>query len=240
MNPIFDQTARAFAALDFTGEEAELAQLEAQRADIDTAIERANARRTEINQALAARSAGREAGRKAAGLVADALLAGAHTSEAAALAPSPDQLQDEREQLAAAIRELQGRSDDVRSKLGALHRGAAGKAAIAAKPLADALRARAKQAAEELMECYAGLQALNSAIGAGSREVRQTRNAAAGCIGQDSLLSWRARIPVPSSVSDVIGALPRNRLVFAGRLDTVPMPENHDHLAVMAALQVRQ
>ena len=240
MNPILDQTARAFAALDFTAEEAELAQLEAQRADIDTAIERANARRTEITQSLAARSAERGAGRKAAGLVADALLTGAHTSEAAALAPSPDQLQDEREQLTAGIRELQHRSDEVRTKLSTLRGKATSKAVSAAQPLADALRAKAKLAAEELLECYAGLQALNSAIGAASREVNQVRNAAAGCIGQGELLSWRARIPVPSSVLEAIGALPQNRLIFAGRLDTVAMPENHDHLAVMAALQVRQ
>lgn len=235
----FEHTVAALAALDFSAEDARLAELEAERDAIGGAIDRANERRTEIDRALAAQRAERVTGSHSANVVADSLLAGASTTEAAALAPSSDALRDERVSLTSAIGELRRRGDDVRSAIESLHVQAAGKAASVAQPIADALRAQAKRAAEELLECYAGLRALRVAIGAGSREARQTQYAAAGCIGQDRLLSWRAQIPVPASVAHVIDALPPSKALRVGRAQTVPTPENDEHRAIIAALQAR-
>ncbi|GGB87881.1 hypothetical protein GCM10011494_02780 [Novosphingobium endophyticum] len=235
MKPL-EQTARAFATLDFSAEEARLAELEAERDNIDAAIERANARRTEISQA---QRDWRDAERVSASNVADALLGGAHAAEVTALAPDAEALKEEFANLSAAIGELRRRYDDVQAEMNTLRTHTRGKAAAVAQPLADALRAQAKRAAEELLECYAGLQALHTAIGAGAREVGQARHAAAGCIGNDRLLSWRSGIPVPPMVAQVLDALPQSKALVAGCGQTVLTPENSDHLSVIAALSDR-
>lgn len=235
MKPL-EQTTRAFAALDFSAEDARLAELEAERDNIDAAVERANARRTEISKA---QRDWRDAERVSASNVADALLSGAHAAEVTALAPDAEALKEEHAKLSAAIGELRRRYDDVQAEMNTLRTHARGKAATVAQPLADELRAQAKRAAEELLKCYAGLQALKTAIGAGGREVEQARCAAAGCIGNDRLLSWRSQIPVPPAVTQVLDALPQNKALIVGRAQTVPMPENTDHLAAIAALSNR-
>lgn len=230
---IIQQTAAALAALDFSDENARMAELEAERDNIDAAIERGNARRNEIAQAL---RAWRDTDRDSVGNVADALLGGTHATEATALAHDAEALKEESAHLAAAIAELRRRGDDVLANMNILRTAARGKAASAAQPLADALRARAKLAAEELLACYAGLQALYTAVSGGAREVGQARHAASGCIGQDRLLSWRTQIPVPAEVVQVLDALPQSKALVVGRAQTVPMPENNEHIALMAAM----
>ena len=67
----------------------------------------------------------------------------------------------------------------------------------------------------------------------------QLQYAAAECVGQDGLLSWRAQIPVPAQAVRLIDALPDSKALRVDGAQTVPAPENVRHLAIMAVLQAR-
>lgn len=238
---IYEQTAHAFASLDFSVEDGRLAELEAERAGITAAMVRVHDRRVEIDTALAGwRNARRDAEKDSARVMADALVDGATLSEAVAPVLDIEALKEESAALVRTLAELERRQIDLGSEIKTVRMEAAGKAALAAQPLADALRAKAKRAAEELLECYAGLQALSTSVGAAGREVGQARNAAAGCIGENRLLSWRQQIPVPNEVADVLDALPPNPSLPANRVSVIPAPEDREHLNLIATISMNE
>jgi len=193
--------ARTFAALDFTTENERIAVLRGELAEIATALDRAETARRETVRLIAANRG------PDGPAVADALIEGADVLEAVALGRTDEELRQEQASLRAAIGELNGRADALRKEIAAIQATALAEVAAVARPLADALAADMRDAAEHLIDGYAAIEALHDAVKAGSAAALAGRIAVDGLHGMNKLLPDRRVLDVPPSIVEALQAL---------------------------------
>jgi len=202
---IIERTASALAALDFSPENARIAELEAVALECNRGTEKADARCIEIGQII------REWTGPDAEAVADALLE-TDATDAATQGPDMAALEAERSALRNGIGELnrrrQAASDEIREiKSSAV----ASKAGKVTEPLIAELLANAKRAAIEIANSYAALSAIGDAtrnINA-SNAVYQVSKATRGLFEMESILAGEALnpIPVPTDILNMLAEL---------------------------------
>ena len=216
---IIRQVAEAFEQLDLATPSARVEQLEAERAEIRTAIGRAEARCDELTQAL-------HAGGVPDGVaVADALLLDTEVQAAADAGPGRAAMEAEKVSLREGLRELRQRLTAIGGEIDLVRAETKASAAKVAGPLVDSLMDQARQAVAVLPTLYAALYAVQNATGAGTADLNRLRSALRDLQGGDGLLPY---LRSQSAPSDVLGAL--QRLVGKGAalqpriVQTVPMP----------------
>jgi len=190
--------AQALEALDFTDENAKIAELEASLSELEAAIERGQARRSEIARVLI------EGGQPPASAVADALLADPTTAAAAATAPDRAALESEKDALGQGIRELSFRAEDIRAEISTIKGQAMVRACDTAKPLTDEVIATASELLAGLLPLYATLSAISSATKARINSIDRMRDVIVAARGLDGLISNQRSVDVPV---DLIKAL---------------------------------
>lgn len=162
----------SLAELDFSTDNAELAEIEASLVQIDSAI--ADAR--ERMQKLGADGEHQmEAGHRA---VADALLAGNDPNEASRAATLRGTIEEQREALQGAIRQLADRRRSASDRAAAIRSHVAVQVRDAAAPLVSAIMDDAKRATVQVAECRSNMTAVRSLLSAGDTEVRQLNDMA--------------------------------------------------------------
>lgn len=213
------ETARdALAALDFGPENAALAELSTERASLSDAINRAEERCSEIARLKY------DATRKARD-VADALVGGATAIEAVTLDPGPEQMEEERLSLRAAIRELSERLRGVEERRAEILKLAGQKPHQAIKPVIATLHVELVEAAEKVAGTFAALRAIQTATGFGRAEADAAEFAVAGLFGQGRAVSWRKSVAVPAEVQNLLAALEGNGTAYPARvISAVPIP----------------
>lgn len=185
----------AFAALDFSAENTQIANLEAERDEIGAAENRAQRRIEEIRDRLARQG---ELNPRA---IADRLLAS--SGEVADLAPNSDDLRQE-------ITALQQGAHELRQRLGLKGQGIDAARAQARKrlgdamaPLTSALIAEAKEAAETVRTCYASYAAammIAPAEQAGKFALDAAMTGIVGTAVHHGLLPRTSTTPVPREI----------------------------------------
>lgn len=195
-------TARAaFAALDCTDENDQIAALEAERERIAGAIANADKRIRELSAEIATWVRANPSS-----AIADALLDNAEPSIAATAAPGRDALIDERAKLNGGIAELRRRDSEVYNEIRNIQVKTRARAGTSAVPVIAAWLEDALSAAQRLRECYAALDAISGATGAGTRERDRVGLAVARITGTDCLLR-HGPIPVDAATLDMLRAL---------------------------------
>ena len=196
---IIDRTAQAIAALDFTAENEHIAELNAKIAQLQAAIDAAEARCTEISQTLLGHN------QPSGHAVADALAANVSPSEAVEAEPSPDQLKTERESLRNAIRELRWRHEDAQTNLKQIGHASHSRAIQATRDLVDAIFDDARVSAERLADCFASITAIRAATRGHTREADFLTAVIQACMSND-LMPWHP-VAVPPDILKVLGQL---------------------------------
>lgn len=214
MKQIIQNTARAFANVDVSAENARLGELRAELARIDEATGRADDRRASITRE---RQALRDRERDGS-TIADALLAEVDATEAAALAPTMEALGEEFEVLGAGLRDLRRRRDEVTQQIAEAESAAFGKTIVAAVPLVEALESQAIEAIEKLIQVYASLSAVSDVTRSGAK--RRVRSAVEGVLRDNELGTWRRTAPVSPEIREVLSVL-----AGKGRALPVAVPE---------------
>lgn len=205
-------TAKQIAAIDVTDTNRRIATLEAEKAEFEAAIARAESRCTGI--AIAINEGATLDGRP----VADELLADGDVMQAARLAPGLDQLRTEKDSLRAGIAELRGRIKTASAEIATIREGVGDQKRAAVKPLALALREEAVVAIEHLLEIFAASEAIN--WGTRSPDALLIANVlrlalppAIGATGvpglRDGLVAHRESLDVPRDVLDALAGLER-------------------------------
>ncbi len=197
-----DTAAKAIDALDLSDLNARAEAINAEIAHLQEAILAAEARRGEIIGDLA-----NWRGPDAVA-VADALLATGSPRDAVAVGPNREALTQERDTLGAAMRELQSCIDERRRDIADIEGAAFGRLSEAVAPMAQALAAEARQAAQSIVDSFVALSAINLATRAGRGEVdrlQRTMEAIAG--GGDSIVPFAKRREVDSDTLALLARL---------------------------------
>lgn len=188
----------AIAGLDFSADNAELARLTAEHADIAAKRE---ATRDEI-RSLSDRIANYTGPDPAT--VAAAIMAGKSPAEAAAAGVSRVELEERRDALVASLDPLRERVDRLAADIEAHKAAMRERIAGAVEPYAQHLRAEQMKAAEALLATEAALIAVCRVADRHADPDGAAERARAGVTGQGSLLGWRDVLEVPG---DVLAAL---------------------------------
>lgn len=202
---VIAKTAAALAALDFSWENARIAELEAVALECNRAIEKADARCVEIAAII------REWTGPDAEAVADALLE-TDATDAATQGPDVAALEAERSALRNGIGELNRRRQAASGEIREIKSSAvASKAGKVTDPLIAELLTNAKRAAIEIAEAFAALSAIGDAtrnINA-SNAVYQVSKATRGLFEMESILAGEALnpIPVPADIINMLAEL---------------------------------
>lgn len=237
MTAVFDNAAKAIAALDFTAEQQAVSQLMAESAKIADAIERANTRLGEIGFILNSRSPESEAGRE----VADALLAGTEPGQAAALATaSREALLIERANLSAGLSDLRKREAAIGLEVKAVQDSARARLAEPLEPVIAELMAEAKAAADAMANAYAALEGLSISTRHGAGEAAKLGQAVAR-LRDRGLIEAKQRLPVPEGVAEILApvakvgeALPVNVPAW------VSSPDDLAAMTLVAGMEARR
>lgn len=190
--------AREFSELDFSVENVEVERIKEKIADVETAIERAEGRCTEI--ARLKDSYRGPSGRD----VADALLANQSATVAATAFPDPAALEAERVALRAAIRELQHQAEDLRAEISRVEMACRHRLREPSEQLAAMIIAEAATLGEQLLQLYAAAAAVMATTRYGQAQLDAMREAAQGLAGPDGLCAGRRSIDVPSEITDLL------------------------------------
>ena len=228
-------TARdAFAAIDVSEENERIAELEAERGRIDSAIASAQARVAEISTELA-----EYAPADPAVAMADALLADASPTMAADAGLDREALVAERAKLNGATGELRRRQDDAYNEIRAVQGRAFHKVQGAAQPMIAALVADARAAAERIAANYAMLDAINGATRAGNVERNAVGLAAARVMASDGLIR-RGPITVDSAIGAALRALQgKGPALPVGIREVAQVPDDNATAALIAGAVAR-
>lgn len=202
---IIAKTTTALAALDFSVENARIAELEAEASRCNAGIAKAEARCAEIGQII------REWQGPDAEAVADALLE-TNATDAATQGPDMAALEAERSALRNGIGELNRRRQALTDEIRELKSTAvAAKAGKATEAIVSELLANAKRAAIEIAEAYAALSAIGDATRCSkASDARfQVERGTAGLFAVHSLLAGEGMslIPVPADILNMLAEL---------------------------------
>jgi hypothetical protein len=235
---------RRIARLDFSAENARVADINQQLADIEAALQRARDRHEEILQLLrpfngahhlaASPVVNDHDGRP----IGDALLAGEDTSEAAEQRPNRDKLERERVALREGMADLAGRTrvlDVERQKVKA---AAARRAYDQVQPLCEALEAEAREGARAVVRNFAALSALGRATQAHPPGLNAAATAMAGVRGPGMLVSAVEAIEAPAEVMEIIELIADKGHSQVGRVNrSVDAPPHQVTAALVAPRQ---
>lgn len=191
----------AFAGLDFSAENERIEALQAEIAQTEQAIERAEARCTEIARALVQYRGpnGQD--------VADALLADATTLAATLAAPDAQAMDTERLALRAGIGDLRRRIESTQRTISEIEAETFGAVAKQAQPLVDALLADAREAAGKLVNIFAAFDAINVTTRHATLELAAARHSMGGLVGPMKFLNLGRRVDVPAPVQAALAPL---------------------------------
>lgn len=193
------EIGETFVALDFTAENAEIAELETERARIASARDRASKRRDEIGQLKRDHQADGSA-------VADALLAEIDTIGAAAISPSIERLTEESEALRAALRDLAERDRALIERQRQIRLSCQRRAADAAIPLAEALEHDLREAAARVLSLAGGFLALRG-LSPPQALVNAAEEAVQAIAGPGLLAPHAANLPMPEGLAKSLAGL---------------------------------
>lgn len=180
----------AIEALDFTAENERVVELEAERANIETACRRAQSRQIEIRDTLTSATV------HDGDAVAKALLSGS----AALPHAGRDALVEEASALNAGVRELDKRMRNISNEIDSIRSAARKRAFEAITPLSESLIREAEAGAEAIMQAFASLKAIGIALQGDVIGARRVGNAISNLHGPDSLVPYRSKIAVDPSV----------------------------------------
>ncbi|WP_126174363.1 hypothetical protein [Altericroceibacterium xinjiangense] len=193
----------AFAALDFTEENEQIAELERKIEECEAAIE---AGRGRIKAVVAQQRDPKPDGFAAA----NALLEGVSLREAAAVPGTYDALEKEYRALTEGIRHLSDNIAHYRGQIRQVQGGAERRLSEAAAGLVETVTNEARVAAEQIEQCCAALRAVHYTTKAGVHEVRALERVRDGMVldahGQ-GLLAHKAKVEVPEEVVDALSSL---------------------------------
>lgn len=211
------ELSAAFDALDFSEENARIADLEAEIARTEATITKAEQRCTEISQSLI----GYQRDAKA---VADALVGDAPVIEAARAGPSEEDLREERTSLRAGIGDLNRRIADTTNEIRQIQLQALRTLPPFVKPIVDELIAEARAAAQTVVDRYVAIYALSDAAQGGAPDKSKIAKAVEGITASGGLASL-TRADVPAELREALGKLAGKGRALPVRLtSTVPMP----------------
>lgn len=200
-------------AVDLTSENARIADINAEQARIEAAIERAQERSREITAILADR---REPMGQA---VADALLADRAARDAATQVDTDEALKAERTALDLGMRELRSRFSSFEEDKREITIRARGKLSGAAGPWLAELTAEAQRAAEQLVASYVSIATVADATG--SQLPQGLQRAVEGVMGELRMLPWRRQVAVPQEILEALEPLRRKGLAAPSRIRSV-------------------
>lgn len=209
--------ADAIAAVDFGPGNAELERLRAEAASVAA---RDHETREEISRLA---NAVRDYQGPKPDAVAAAILAGKSLTEATQGTASREQLEAQRDALAAALEPLRKRADALRAEIAELENEERNRAFEALAPYVAELAMRQKRAAEEIVETYAALAAIGDATGRSYiAQMRASEAAVKGVLGGDNLLGWVRELPVPEDVKAALAALASKSAAVRQAPETIP------------------
>lgn len=219
MTEELELASQALAELDFTAQNAEIAEIQQSIRNNEEAIATAQARQAEIRSILSERTG------PDGSAVADALLAVGSASIAAQATVADEDLKAESAALSAAIRELNERTRSATAAIKYVQELAFFDATTAAAPILQAEIARAKTAATALVSAYAGIEAIRNATRSGADTSDVLRKALPAVAGYSRIIPWSQSEPVPEHIREALAPLadkgPALPAVFA---TTIPMP----------------
>lgn len=197
-----EATAAAFVALDLSPENARIAEIEANIAQLEAAEKSARERCTAIAREIA------EFRGPSGAAVADALLANHAPSDAAVLGPDLDSLEKERGALSAGAQALALRAQNARAELLEVKDGAKLKLRPIVQPLIDELTEEATAIAERLLEIFASLSAISGTTNNGWQQARAVGLMVAGAVDDFGLLlRLRGSVETPAEIITALRAL---------------------------------
>ena len=197
-----EAAAAAFAALDLSAENARIAEIEVNIAQLETAEKTAREQCTAVARDIA------EFRGPSGGAVADALLAGHDPSDVAVLAPDLASLEKEKAAMMAGARSLAERQLDAIAEINEMKRAAKSKLQPIAQPLVDELVEVATALGERLLAIFASLSAISTTTGVGWREARAVGLIVSGAVDDHGLLlSLRGSVEAPAEVITALRAL---------------------------------
>lgn len=219
MNTI-DNARAAIAALDFSAENERIADIEAEISRMQAAIEKAEARCTELAHAKMGLRA------KDATAIADAILADVSPTEAAAIAPSAEVIDSERNALRAAITDLRHRIQDARDQITKIQREASSKTRDVVRPLVEALQDQARQAGENIVEIFASVSAISRAFGdCFDLEADKLGRGVENLASHRGIIHPRRNVDTPIDILSIIeGARGKGRALPVRYAATINMP----------------
>jgi hypothetical protein len=228
-------------ALDLSAENARLAEIAQQLAQIEQALSVANARREEVLILLRpyrSNSGSIPLPDGTGGAVANALLAGVSASEAAGIMVDEAQLERELDALKAGMAELQQRQSALTRERLALPSAVGRRILAEIKPLCDAIESEARDAALIIEEAFAALSAITKATRTHSVALEATAAAIAGMRGGRGLLAASDTVSVPASITELLGLLADKGPAYTGGKPTaVRVRENEGRETAEAMAQ---
>lgn len=217
-----EQTRVAIEQMDFSSEDAEVARLEKEIAEIETARENALARRQEIVEALRVKP------EVTAHAIADQLLAGG--VRLGAVAPAPSDLEHERDALADGLRELAARARSKNIEIREVQRKAQAAFGRTVAPLVDAIVADAHQAAEQLRDCALSLAGLARIANIPGNASKAVEIAAGGLFGDPysrGLLPISKDLPIPAEIVALLRGVRETKALKAVVIETANITGFH-------------
>ncbi len=199
---IIEATASAFAELDLSAENARIAEIEADIAQLEAAEKSARERCTAISREIA------EFRGPSGAAVADALLANHAPSEAAVLSPDLDALEREKAALVAGAQALAHRAQVARAELQEVKAEAKLKLRPITQPLVDELTEEATALGERALEIFASLSAIAGTTGNGWQQARTVGLMVTGAVDDFGLLlRLRGSVEAPADIVTALRAL---------------------------------
>jgi hypothetical protein len=209
---ILAKVAKELAELDFSPENARIAEIEADIGRMQAAVDVANERREEIGGILRPLLDPRGGSPAYEGhdavAVANALLADVEPSEAAAFSKSQEELEREREALRLAVVDLAARIRGGYTEITEIQSRSRGRVQHAVQPVIDAIFADAQSATRQIVESFAALQAITTAAKmAGPHFIAMQNALSDGGGGLYRLLAHAPYVDVPTSIVNMLNGL---------------------------------
>lgn len=216
---IIARAARAFEALSFEAENAEIDRLSSDLQAADKAAERARRRASQIGDLR------RDYRGPDGASVADALLADANVTDAAIAGQSLAALEEEQTALSAGVREIGNRCRAYQEAIDQVRADSATRLAAEAQELTDALIADAQRSARELLDTFAALFAVNRAARTGASELNQMSGAIEALFSNRGLMQWTKTAEVPREIVDCLAPLKnKGRALPCAIVERVALP----------------
>lgn len=196
-----DTATRAFAEIDFSEENAQIAAIEGRIAEMQKATATAEDRCTAITRELA------DFRGPSGADVSAALLAGHSPTTAAVAGPSKEALETERASLKEGVRELVRQVEAARQEISNIRDAARKRLIPICEHVADELQDGAIAAVERLIEITAAYEAIALTTKFGWYEAGRLKDKVRTLMLDGAVVPYRKHIPVPVEISTMLQAL---------------------------------